>query len=148
MTVREAIVLELRDSEALLKVGAEAGCGRCESVGGCRTGVLGELFGKRCTTYRVPAVPGLHAGSAVEVRLPEHGVLLAAACVYGLPLVGILAGAGLAASLGWSDASAGLAALSGVAIGFVAGLAVSRQRKAALAVSVRILNSGASEASQ
>jgi sigma-E factor negative regulatory protein RseC len=148
MSVREAIVLEVSDGRALLKVGAEAGCGRCDSVGGCRSGVLGELFGKRCTTYRVATVPGLREGSTVQVSLPPHGVLLAAACAYGLPLAGIFAGAGLAESLQWNDALSACAAFAGAAIGFAAGVVVARQRKASRALAIRILDRGARGASQ
>ncbi len=148
MSVREALVLEVDGQEALLKVGTESGCGRCESAGGCRSGLLGELFGKRCSTYRVASVPGLAAGATVQVRLPEHGVLLAVACVYGLPLVGVLVAAVLAASLALSDGLAALMAFIGAVAGFAFGLAVSRQRGARRALAIRILDCPACGASE
>jgi sigma-E factor negative regulatory protein RseC len=140
MNVRDAVVVEIQGQEALLRVSENAGCGRCETPGGCRSGMLTELFGRRCATYRVAAVPGVRVGNVVQVSVPDGGVLWAVGLVYGLPLVGLFFGAITAESLAWSAASSALAALSGAMLGFALGLFVSRLRKARKALMVRILD--------
>ncbi len=143
MSVREAVVVRIRGREALVKLGAEAGCGRCDSPGGCRSGLLSELFGKRCSTYRVPALVGLQVGSIVQVRLPEHGVLIAALCVYGMPLAGLLTSTVLADYLAASDVVVVLAAVAGLVVGFVLGLLISLRYKTKLVLAVEIVESRA-----
>jgi len=75
-----------------------------------------------CLWYRVPpsepltlaATAAIPVGATVAVTLPDRYVLLGAALVYGVPLVGLLAGAALgAASFGsdWAAAAGGAAAL-------------------------------------
>ncbi|MCL2658373.1 MAG: SoxR reducing system RseC family protein [Betaproteobacteria bacterium] len=140
MNVRDAVVVEIHAGEALLRVSENAGCGRCETAGGCRSGMLTELFGQRCSTYRVAAAPGVQVGNVVQVSIPEGGVLWAVGLVYGLPLIGLFVGAITAERLAWSAASSALAALFGAMLGFALGLFVSRLRKARRALTVRILD--------
>lgn len=143
MNVREAVVIGIRGSEALVTLSPQAGCGRCDSPGGCRTGVLAELFGKRCGVYRVPATSGLCVGASVQVRVPEHGVLIAAGCVYGLPLLGMLAAGAVADLRAWGDGAALAAVLLGLVGGFAAGVAISRRRRARLALALEVVEAGA-----
>ena len=60
------------------------------------------------------ATAAIPVGATVAVTLPDRYALLGAALVYGVPLVGLLAGAALgAASFGsdWAAAAGGAAAL-------------------------------------
>ncbi|GAA5184583.1 hypothetical protein GCM10025771_38970 [Niveibacterium umoris] len=116
MTTRKAIVLRVEGGAAIVKVGAEGGCGRCNETGGCGSDVLGKIFGGRCTTYAVESDAALQAGDEVEVVVNPRAPLLAAGVAYGLPLAGMLLGA-VIGSIAANDAGAVAGALTGCVAG-------------------------------
>lgn len=64
----------------------------------------------------------LDPGDSVELRLAPSNVLAASAIVYGIPLLGAIAAAGVAYLLQLADTAAALAAVAGL----LAGLGISR----------------------
>jgi sigma-E factor negative regulatory protein RseC len=81
----------------------------------------------------------LERGDTVSLSLPDRFLLAAAALVYGLPLVGLLAGASIGAAVTGTD----LGGLGGAAIGIAASvLAVPGLRRRLEADTVKHLNIG------
>ena len=104
---------------AVVEVDARVVCPRCASGKGCGAGLFAESGRKRTIEAMVRSDLDLSSGDLVELRLAPTGLLDAASTVYGLPLLGALLGAGAAYILRLSDAAAALAALLGLAAGFV-----------------------------
>ena len=67
------------------------------------------------------------AGSRVWVAVAERAILRAAMGLFGLPLVGMVAGSGVASALGMTEPAAAGMAAAGLAAGLIAGaLAIRR----------------------
>ncbi len=66
---------------------------------------------------------GLHIAEddLVEIALAPDDLLRAAAIVYGLPMLGAVAAAGIAYAFSLGDAAAAVAALTGLCVGFAIG---------------------------
>ena len=127
--IRErARVLDPFDGGGWVRTEAEAGCARCAAGQGCGSGTLGRLIGDRLTRVEVASEEPLRAGALVEIGIDERVLSLAAAVVYGVPLLALLAGAAIGASLGTDVAAAG-----GALLGLLAGSLVARRFARALA---------------
>jgi sigma-E factor negative regulatory protein RseC len=99
----EAQVTRIVDARTFVSVGGQGGCGRCEEVGGCRSDVLGQMFGSRCREYEVENLPGAQPGSLVSVDIPDGAPLRAAMLAYVFPLCMVLLAAALAHWSGGSE---------------------------------------------
>jgi positive regulator of sigma E activity len=86
--------------------------------------LLAPEAGERRIEAIVPAGMSLAVNDDVEVSLTPHNILRAAMIVYGLPMLGALAGAAFAYAIALGDKGAAGAAL----LGLGAGLAVSRRK--------------------
>lgn len=111
-------------AHAVVEVAAAFRCERCASGKGCGAGLLAGDASPRRVDALVDHQLDLHVGDRVQLELAGDNVLRAAMLVYGLPLGGALAGAGLAWWFGAGDAAAALAA----AVGALAGIATGRRR--------------------
>lgn len=98
---------------------ATGGCSSCGHLGGCGIGKLAS--GRSATLLTLPASAGMKPGDAVAIALPQAHLTNAALAGYLSPAVAMLAGAGLGAHLGGSDAMAAVGAL----LGFVVALAAA-----------------------
>lgn len=140
---QDAIVARIEGDHAYVEVGGTGtGCGRCHETGGCQSGILGQLFSSKprqfCIANRIGAVPG----DRVIVRVAGGATLRAALRTYLLPVLFLLLGAIAGTALGEnSDAAAALGALSGLAIGVLAGLTLRRARISRIAEPVLIRRS-------
>lgn len=123
MMEAQAKVASLDGDYALLEVTASGGCGRCEEPGGCRTGVLNQLFSTRPRHYRLPNSLNLLPGQYVRVRIPDGSVLQASLLVYLLPLICVLVGAFVGQFFATDPTQTDLAALIGAVLGLAAGAA-------------------------
>ena len=121
-------VLSLVDSpdgaHAIVAVDDLPACPRCAAGKGCGAGVIAMRDGERNVEAKVPANSAIKVADVVELSLAPDNVLRAAAIVYGIPLVGALAGAALAYGYRAGEAGAAISALLGLAVGLV----ISRQR--------------------
>ena len=111
-------------AHAIVEVAAAFRCERCASGKGCGAGLLAGEAAPRRVEALVARQLELRVGDRVRLELAGESVLRAAGLVYGLPLGGALAGAGLAWWSGAGDAGAALAALAGG----LAGIATGRRR--------------------
>jgi len=90
-----------------VKIKRSGGCGRCHEVGGC--GGVGQ-DDAHCEEFVVDNSFGAQNGQRVSVDVPEGATLTAALLAYGMPLLAILLGAGLASWLWQSDVAVALGA--------------------------------------
>lgn len=120
----EAIVMRIERGVALLRLSEEAGgCERCHESGGCRSGILTRPLATRCRSFRVPNTIGARPGDRVVLDLPEGSMARAAAAVYLLPAVLVVAGA--AAGMALSEPPSDLAAATGALVGLLGGAAAT-----------------------
>jgi sigma-E factor negative regulatory protein RseC len=121
-------VLSLVDSpdgaRAIVMVRDVPACPRCAAGKGCGAGLLSTNTGERRIEASVPGGLAVAVDDDVEVSMAPDNILRAAAIVYGIPLLGALAGAVLAYIVSLGDSGAAGAALAGLGIGLV----VSRQQ--------------------
>ncbi|MBT8442317.1 MAG: SoxR reducing system RseC family protein [Gammaproteobacteria bacterium] len=94
------------------------GCGACASGAGCGLGPLLRLFagaGTRSFRLRNSREAPLHSGDRIGVAIAGRTLALYAGLAYGWPLISIVAGAGIGASVvpGGGD----VAAVAGATIG-------------------------------
>ena len=99
-------------------------CPRCAAGKGCGAGIFTTGIAERQVEAAVP--PGLRpqVDDRVEILLAPENLLRAAFVVYGLPMIGAIAGAALAYAASLGDAAAALLAL----LGLGSGLGASRWR--------------------
>jgi sigma-E factor negative regulatory protein RseC len=135
MNVRKAVVIRMEGDAAIVKVNAEGGCGRCSESGGCGSDVLGQLFRPSCRAYAAKTDRQFDPGAEVAVSVQHRAPLFAAMLAYGLPLLGLLAGAATGASM-FADAGGVVGALLGLSIAGALALAIVRRRGDQLQVSI------------
>ena len=97
-------------------------CPRCAAGKGCGAGLLAPGAGERRIEANVPAGMSVAINDDVEVSLAPDNILRAAMIVYGIPMLGALAGATFAYAISLGDTGAAGTAL----LGLGAGLVISR----------------------
>lgn len=106
-------------------------CGGCAARSGCGIGLL-DQFGRppaiAIDLPRTSAPRGVEVGQTLLLEVPEGSILRASCELYGLPLLGLLTGAGFAAL--WFPA-ADAVAVTGSAAGLALGWLAARWRLAA-----------------
>src|SRR6185295_16524789 len=91
-TIR-GVVRALDGREAIVEVEQQGGCGRCHEEGGCGGQQLTQMFCSGPKSYRVDNTAGAVVGEAVEVAIAAGALRRSASLAYGLPLLGVVAGA-------------------------------------------------------
>jgi len=110
---------------AVVEVKVAESCPRCASGKGCGAGIFtASSSATQPVEASVRKGLNLSEGDVVEISLAPDNLLQAAFIVYGLPMLGAVAGATLAYAFSLRDSAAAMAAL----IGMAAGLVVSRWR--------------------
>lgn len=71
----------------------QAACGGCAARGGCGTALLEQVFSRRPVRVRALNEAGAGIGERVVIGIPEQGLLSAAAAVYLVPILSLVAGA-------------------------------------------------------
>lgn len=69
------------------------GCGRCDLPGGCRSGLLIQLFRKPCREFSVTNDIGAQAGDRVQVSIEQGTLSTLSVIVYVLPVISMMIGA-------------------------------------------------------
>ena len=143
-TYRKARVVSVEGGEAIVAVDPLVGCGHCHEPGGCG-GAAGDGLGLRCTEFRALNTLGAQPGDWVSVAVPNQGPRVAALLAYGLPVLGLLAGAFLADLAGLGDGGAALAAVSGAVAAYVLGRALARLPALRGAMKVEVVDASLSQ---
>lgn len=107
------------------------GCGRCDEPGGCRSIQLTQAFGGPSREFLLPSGVPVQVGDRVLVKVADGVPGAAALLAYGLPLLGLFAGAlggmGLA-PFAEPDANVLVGGGLGLALGWRIGRGLSRRR--------------------
>lgn len=123
MIEQRARVVCIEGDDALVQASASAGCGACALRQGCAASKIGQLLRQRPALWRVPNSLAARAGQEVTLGIDDDALLASAAIAYLPPLLGLLAGAVIAAAA----ASGNLWPALGAACGFALGCALSHR---------------------
>lgn len=93
MLEARGIVVDTRGDYALVETRGQAGCGRCDTEGGCASGTLNRFFGSSPRRFRALNRAGARCGEEVTLGIHEGAVARSAAMMYLVPLALLLAGA-------------------------------------------------------
>lgn len=119
MIEQNAVVIRTDGQYAVVEAQRQSACGSCNAKTGCGTGMLESVTGRRAMRMQALNQCDAHVGDEVVVAVPEKGFIKGAFFTYFLPLLMMLAGAGLAQQLDLSrlglngDFSATLGAVAG-----------------------------------
>lgn len=118
MLTQTGEVVAWQNGVARVRVQRFAGCGRCQLRHGCGVGTLERALPGRSLELSMPSIFPLQPGDRVTVGLREPTMLAAAALVYLVPLLILLAGALALAPLGdAASAAGGILGLAGGILG-------------------------------
>lgn len=119
MIEQSARVVSIDDQQIWLEVERQSSCSGCKLRNGCGTGLLSRHVGQRFSRLAVPRTKNVQVGEQVQIQIAEKGLLHGALMMYLLPLLGLIAGAGLVnlmAGPAWLEIISGL---GGLTIGFI-----------------------------
>ncbi len=120
MVHEQATVLAVHADAVLLAARQQSACESCRAQSGCGQAVLSRLM-RQEGTVRALLPSGLQGrvrpGSEVVVAIPMHTVVLGSLLIYLLPVLGLLAGAALAAQAGLREGLVAAAAVAGLVAG-------------------------------
>jgi sigma-E factor negative regulatory protein RseC len=119
MIEETATVVALGPGIAWVEATRRSACSACGQGASCGTGRLAQVFGARSNRLAVADPLGLALGERVAIGIPDGLLVRASLAAYLLPLVGLVAGAGLAEWAGRSEPLVALAGLLGLAAGLL-----------------------------
>ncbi|MFB1486492.1 MULTISPECIES: SoxR reducing system RseC family protein [unclassified Thiocapsa] len=109
-----ATVVDVKPGVAWVETVRQSACGHCESAGSCGTSVLAKLFGAPRSRLRIDDAQGLRVGEQVVIGIPDGTLVRASFVAYLIPLVFLIAGAGVATRLGAGEGTVALLGLAGL----------------------------------
>ncbi|RKT44975.1 SoxR reducing system RseC family protein [Thiocapsa rosea] len=112
-----ATVVDVKPGVAWVETVRQSACGHCESAGSCGTSVLAKVFGAPRSRLRIDDAQGLWVGEQVVIGIPDGTLVRASFVAYLLPLVFLIAVAGVATHLGAGEGSVALLGIAGLGIG-------------------------------
>jgi len=81
-------------ASAVVEIDADAGgCGRCDLPGGCRSGLLTQMFRKPCREFSVANDIDAREGDRVLVSVDQGTLSVLSVTVYIFPVITMLIGA-------------------------------------------------------
>ncbi len=115
-------VVAVEDEALWVETIRQSTCGTCSAQKGCGQGLMNKMGDGKRNHIRV-LLDGAESsryqiGEQVTFTVHDNALLKAAALVYLLPLISMLAGMAIAAELWGSQGLAAIGALSGLAAGF------------------------------
>lgn len=116
-----ARIKRLEGPMAVIEVaaGGGGGCGRCDEPGGCRSGLLTQMFRKSGSEFLVPNDICARVGDQVFVRLGDGKLARWSLVAYVLPVFAVLFGAALGASAAGDSFSRDGGAIGGALLGLL-----------------------------
>jgi sigma-E factor negative regulatory protein RseC len=137
MIEEQGIVVAIEAGIAEVEIIRRSTCGACSARSGCGVSLLDRVLGRRPQRLLLVDKLKVSPGDEVIVGIPEGALLKAAVVAYMIPLLGLLVGAIIGDLPSLSGAmDQGLPLLTG-AIGFAAGLIVTRLYSRRLAIDPR-----------
>jgi sigma-E factor negative regulatory protein RseC len=92
MIEEHAIVVDVRDDDAMLEIVRKTPCGLCGKSRGCGISLWGKLFNHK-SVFKATNNIGAKVGDGVIVGLEEQALLKSSMTIYGIPLAALLLGA-------------------------------------------------------
>lgn len=140
-----ARVRRLEDAHAVVALAQErGGCGRCSEAGGCRSGILGQMFRASPREFSLPNGIDARAGERVIVRLAAGSLMRGSLAAYLTPVVGVLVGGVFGAAIAGDHFARDVGAIAGALLGLVVAvcLIVFRLGPAAVGSGPRLVRIG------
>ena len=137
MIEEQAVVVGIERDQALLEIVRNKPCGLCGQTRGCGVSLWGRLLGHRNNVFRADNHIHAETGDGVVVGIDEQALLSGSLLVYGVPVLSVLAGAGLAASLAGSSELRDGYAILGALLGLILALLWLRGHAAGAGLSAR-----------
>lgn len=119
MIEQRAIITRIENDYAWIEAQRETSCGTCSAQKGCGTGLLAKTIGRRFVSMRVHNPICAQVGDNVIIGLPEDSFLKTAFLTYFLPLLLMLLGAMLFATLTSNQLFVVLGGLAGFLLGWL-----------------------------
>jgi len=125
-------VESVRDGMLTVVVDAGVACPRCASGQGCGAGLLASSEGVRRIDVSQPPGMSVRVGDAVSLSISPRQLLRASFIAYGVPLISLVAGAGLARMVGAGQGGLlpVVIAVAGLGIGIIASRRLLRRDRA------------------
>lgn len=117
MIETEAIIIETNQNIAYVETQRQSGCGHCDPQKGCATSTLSKFFGSKHTFFKALNPVNAIAGDVVVIGVADGAVLKSALALYFMPLIFVLAGAGLGNYLAPAQSSQDIYAMTGAGLG-------------------------------
>lgn len=115
-----ARVKRLEGAHAVVALAQErGGCGRCSEAGGCRSGVLGQMFCASPREFSLPNGIDARAGERVIVRLAAGSLARFSVAAYLIPVVAVLIGGAFGAAFAGDLFARDGGAIAGSLLGLV-----------------------------
>jgi len=125
--MKERVRVTTIDAQGVWVEGVQASaCASCQARSGCGQQALKEL-GRPVSLWVPITGHSLQVGDQVMVELPEGAVARSALALYGVPLLGLTAGAALGQWAAWPEWQMLLSAGVGLVVGFVAARMLSER---------------------
>lgn len=123
MLETEGLVVRLGVDGTYVETARASFCGSCSSKQSCGTSSLGQLLGRKTSSFRVSNPIGAVVGERVVVGLEESALLTSSLLGYVLPLASLLGGALLGSQFAPAGAATDLYSVSGAVVGLILGIA-------------------------
>ncbi len=120
MTEGTARIVAITGETAWLEAESKSSCGGCKASKGCGVSVLSGVVGNKPVRFRLRNTFGGKVGDRIVIGIPEGALLRASLIAYMLPMVCMIGAALGTIGLGGDDPAAAIAAVGGLALGFVA----------------------------
>lgn len=117
ITEIRAVVRSLEGELAIVEV-EQGGCGRCHEKGGCGGQHLTQAFCSSPRTYRVGNPGSARVGDLITIGIPASALRYSANLAYGIPIVGIFAGAAAGMAF-YGDTGSMLGGLAGLVLAWL-----------------------------
>jgi len=86
--------MRIDGASAVIEIDAESeGCGRCDLPGGCRSGLLIQMFRRPCKEFSVTNDIDAREGDRILVSVEQGTLSTLSVTVYVLPIISMLLGA-------------------------------------------------------
>lgn len=95
LALERAIVLELKEDQALIRTQRKSACQSCQLESSCGQGLMTKLGSERSMEFWLKNTLSANAGQSVSVYLPDEGLLAASVLMFIVPLLSMLGVAGL-----------------------------------------------------
>ncbi|WP_411991866.1 SoxR reducing system RseC family protein [Agarivorans sp. DSG3-1] len=123
LIIETAKVVEVDDGYATVECVSKSACGSCGSAEHCGNSAIAKAFPTRTHQLKVKLTDSVEVGDQIELGLVAKNMLQSALLVYLLPLIMLIAGAGIGKWLSQQimagDWLIALSAFSGLLLGFL-----------------------------